>query len=90
MNNLPFDSFCRNQAWTAVTLIAGALVAWLQVIGFTGDLAKAEPKTLRHHIFSVAATIAHRGHDLIIRLDRTWPWTPDILRAYGRIRAAFP
>jgi hypothetical protein len=28
--NLPFDSFVRNEAWVATSLIAGALLAWSQ------------------------------------------------------------
>ena len=43
--NLPFDGFCRNQAWVAVSVIAGSLLAWSQMACFDGQLAKAEPKT---------------------------------------------
>ena len=45
LSNLPFDSFPQNQAWVAVSLVAGALLAWAQMCLFKGDLAKAEPKT---------------------------------------------
>jgi hypothetical protein len=34
--NLPFDGFCRNQAWVAVSLVAGVLLAWSQLLCFEG------------------------------------------------------
>ena len=43
--NLPFEGFCANEAWVAVSLLAGALLAWSQMTCFDGALAKAEPKT---------------------------------------------
>ena len=88
--NLPFEDYTRNQAWVAASLIAGALLAWSQMICFTGDLARAEPKTIRHRVLHVAAVLARRGHDLILRLDQNWPWTPDIITAFNRLRTALP
>ena len=88
--NLPADSFTRNEAWALATLIATCLIAWNQLIGLTGHLAKAEPKTLRHRILGAPATTTRRGRDLIIRFPRNWPWTPHTLTAIGRIRTAFP
>ena len=88
--NLPFEDYARNQAWVAASLIAGALLAWSQMICFTGDLARAEPKTIRHRVLHVAAVLARRGHDLILRLDQNWPWTPDIITAFNRLRTALP
>ena len=37
-----------NSAWLAAALIAAALLSWLRLIALDGDLAKAEPKTLRY------------------------------------------
>ena len=68
--NLPFDGFCANEAWVAVSLIAGALLAWSQMTCFDGALAKAEPKTMRYRVLHVAAVLAHRGRDLIVRSRR--------------------
>ena len=42
--NLPFDGFCANEAWVAVSLIAGALLAWSQMTCFDGALAKGRTK----------------------------------------------
>ena len=85
--NLPFDGFCANEAWVAVSLIAGALLAWSQMTCFDGALAKAEPKTMRYRVLHVAAVLAHRGRDLILRLDETWPWASELATAFTRLRA---
>lgn len=88
--NLPFDGFCANEAWVAVSLIAGALLAWSQLTCFNGALAKAEPKTMRYRVLHVAAVLARRGRDLIVRLDETWPWASELAAAFTRLRADFP
>jgi hypothetical protein len=36
-------------------LVAADLIAWVQTTLRTGDLAKAEPKTLRYRLLHVAA-----------------------------------
>ena len=81
--NLPFDGFCANEAWVAVSLIAGALLAWSQMTCFDGALAKAEPKTMRYRVLHVAAVLVHRGRDLIMRLDETWPWASELATAFA-------
>jgi Transposase DDE domain group 1 len=48
--NRPFDSFVRNEAWVATSLIAGARLAWSQMVCFDGALAKAEPKTMCYRV----------------------------------------
>ena len=80
--NLPFDGFCANEAWVAVSVIAGALSAWSQMTCFDGALAKAEPKTMRYRVLHVAALLVHRGRDLIMRLDETWPWASELATAF--------
>jgi hypothetical protein len=88
--NLPFESFVRNEAWVATSLIAGALLAWSQMTCFEGALAKAEPKTMRYRVLQVAALLVRHGRGLILRLDQTWPWTNDLCEAFAKLRAAFP
>jgi hypothetical protein len=36
-----------NSAWLGVSLIAAGLLSWLRLTALDGDLARAEPKTLR-------------------------------------------
>ena len=69
MANLPFEDYVRNQASTAVTLLASCLLAWTQLVCLDGDLAKAEPKTLRYRLLYVAARLAHRHR--VFKLQRT-------------------
>ena len=90
LSNLPFDSFVRNEAWVAASLMAGGLLAWSQMICFEGALAKAEPKTMRYRILHVAAPLAHRSRGLTLRLDKTWPWADDLANAFVKLRAAIP
>jgi hypothetical protein len=89
-SNLPFEGFCANQAWVAVSLVAASLLAWSQMMCFSGVLAKAEPKTFRYRILHVAAVLVHRQRDLVLRLDETWPWASELASAFTRLRAAFP
>jgi hypothetical protein len=88
--NLPFDGFCANEAWVAVSLVAGSLLAWSQMTCFDGALAKAEPKTMRYRVLHVAAVLVHRGRELILRLDESWPWASELATAFTRLRTAFP
>jgi hypothetical protein len=88
--NLPFASFTQNLTWVATSLVAGALIAWAQMICLDGELKKAEPKTIRYRILHVAAVLVRRGRRLILRLDETWPWAATLRRAFLRLRTAFP
>jgi hypothetical protein len=90
LTNLPFDSFVRNEVWVATSLIAGALLAWCQMVCFEGALAKAEPKTMRYRVLHVAAHLVHRSRGLILRLDESWPWVDELANAFVKLRAAIP
>jgi hypothetical protein len=90
LGNLPFEDYVRNQTWVAVSLIAGTLLAWCQMVCLDGDLTVAEPKTMRYRILHIAALLVRRGRQLILRLDETWPWSADLNHAFTRLRATFP
>ncbi len=47
IGHFPSESFAINSAWLAASLIAATLLAWLRLLALDGDLARAEPKTLR-------------------------------------------
>ena len=85
--NLPFDDIVNNDVWMQLCFTAHDLLVWAQAISLTGPLRRATPKTIRHRLLHVAArtTPQHRRLDL----DRTWPWTPTLLDALDRLRAAF-
>src|SRR5216683_1502888 len=50
IGHFPSESFAINSAWLAACLIAATLLAWLKLLALDGDLAKAEPKTLRYRV----------------------------------------
>jgi hypothetical protein len=90
LTDLPNWDYRSNEAWCALTIVAATLLAWLQLVALTGDLAKAEPATLRYRLFHVAGRLArHAGHTTL-RLDNTWPWRHHLADAYQQLRVTFP
>jgi hypothetical protein len=72
--HLPSGSFAANAAWLTCTAIAHNLLR------AAGTLAsryhgRARTGTLRRHLITVPARIAHRGRDrIVLHLPRHWPW----------------
>ena len=87
LSNLPFDLLRRNAVWLELVLAAQDLVCWAQALLLDGELAVAEPKTLRYRLWHVAARIVRHARRLILRLQRTWPWAVELTRAFARLRA---
>jgi hypothetical protein len=79
--------FAANDAWLSLVMIAQTLVCWAQALLLDGDLAVAEPKTLRFRLWHVAGRIVQHARRLIVRLDRAWPWAADLVAAFTRLRA---
>ena len=71
---IPLHSFALNQAWLAASLAAATLLAWLRLLALDGDLAKAEPKTLRYRILHAAARLTRGGRRRRLKIAATWPW----------------
>jgi Transposase DDE domain group 1 len=85
--NLPFDRWRRNTVWLELVLAAQDLTVWAQALLLDGDLAVAEPKTLRYRVLHVAARIVRHARRTILRLQRSWPWAIELTRAFARLRA---
>jgi hypothetical protein len=85
--NLPFDLWRRNAVWLELVLLALDLVAWAQSLLLDGELAVAEPKTLRYRLWHVAGKLTRHARRIRLRLQRTWPWAGDLVRAFTRLRA---
>ena len=47
LGHFPSFDYGVNQAWLAAAMIASILLAWLKLLALDGDLATAEPRTLR-------------------------------------------
>jgi hypothetical protein len=87
IGKLPSCSFALNQAWLAAALIAATLLAWLRLLALDGNLAKAEPKTLRYRLLHAAARLARSGRRRHLKIAATWPWAPAIITAWERVTA---
>jgi hypothetical protein len=85
--NLPFDRWGGNAVWLQLVLLAQDLVGWAQVLLLDGELAVAEPKTLRYRLWQVAGRISRHARRLRLRLQRSWPWAADLVRASTRLDA---
>jgi len=81
LGHLPSASFAINQAWCLTAGIACDLLAWLRLLCLTGDLAKAEPKTLRYRLLHVAARLIRGQRKRKIRIPATWPWAEQLRTA---------
>jgi hypothetical protein len=87
LRNLPFDRWRRNTVWLELVLAAQDLTVWTQALLLDGDLAVAEPKTLRYRLWHVAARIVRHARRRILRLQHSWPWAIEPARAFARLRA---
>jgi len=68
-------------------MTAQILLAWLKLVALDGDLAKAEPKTLRYKVLHAAARLVHGGRRRRLKIAANWPWADAITWAWQRIHA---
>jgi len=87
LGKFPSHLFALNQAWLAAALTAATLLAWLRLLALGGDLAKAEPKTLRYRILHAAGRLVRGGRRRRLKIAATWPWAAAIATAWNRITA---
>jgi len=85
--HLPSADFSMNEAWVVVALMAHDLLAWTRLVALEGDLARAEPKRLRYCLLHASGLIARSGRRIRLRLATNWPWSEDLLTAFGRVHA---
>jgi hypothetical protein len=83
--NLPSADFQINQAWLALVLVAGDLLAWMKGLCLRGELAVAEPKRLRFALLHAAGLIVRSARRLTLRIADGWPWADDLVNAFGRL-----
>ena len=87
IGRFPSQSMAMNKAWFTAALIAATLLAWLRLLALDGDLARAEPKTLRYKILHAAARITRGARRRRLKIQASWPWAADIVTAFDRISA---
>ena len=76
-----------NSAWLAAALIAATLLSWLRLLALDGDLARAEPKTLRYRVLHAAGTLVRGGRRRRLKIPATWPWAQAIATAWAQVTA---
>ena len=87
LGHLPSHDYEVNQAWLDVAMTGCILLAWLKLLALDGDLARAEPKTLRYRLLHAAARLVHGGRRRTLKIAVTWPWTGEIVTAWQRVHA---
>ena len=87
IGRFPSHDFAINSAWLAASLTAATLLAWLRLIALDGDLARAEPKTLRYRVLHTAAKLVRGGRRRRLKIPANWPWADAIATAWARITA---
>jgi hypothetical protein len=68
-------------------MIACILLSWLRLLALDGDLATAEPKTLRYRVLHAAARLARGRRRRRLKIAATWPWAEEIVTAWQRVQA---
>jgi hypothetical protein len=87
IGRFPSHDFKVNQAWLTAAMTAQILLAWLKLLTLDGDLARAEPATLRYRILHAAARLIRGGRRRTWKFAANWPWAEAITRAWQRITA---
>jgi hypothetical protein len=85
MRNLPYHAFKHNQTWLESSLISQDVLCWMRLLCLTGQLAKAEPKRLRHRLLHTAGRVVRHGRRIRLGLQADWPLGR---RARRRLHAA--
>lgn len=67
-------------AWQLeLVLAAQDLTVWAQALLLTGELAVAEPKTLRYRFLHVAARLVRHARRGILHQEASWPWAVELV-----------
>jgi hypothetical protein len=85
LDHFPSRSFAINTGWLTVVMLAVDLIAWTQHLLLHGDLARAEPKTLRYRLLHVAARLTRGQRRLWLRVQCSWPWAQQLAAAFARL-----
>jgi hypothetical protein len=87
LGHFPSHDFAVNAAWLTAAMTGQILLAWLKLLALDGDLAKAEPRTLRYRVLHAAARLARGGRKRRLKIQASWPWAEAITAAWQRIDA---
>ncbi len=83
---LPFSDFEMNAVWMELVLIAGALVAWADLLLLRGELWGFRSRNgLRSRTLHRAGRLAFHARRATLRLERRWPWAEELAAAFARL-----
>ena len=87
LGHFPSFDYQVNGAWLTASMTGQILLAWLKLLALDGDLARAEPKTLRYRVLHAAARLVRGGRRRRLKIQASWPWADAITAAWQRIDA---
>jgi hypothetical protein len=87
LGHLPSWSFSINQAWCAVAAIGCDLLAWLRLLCLDGDLARAEPGSLRYALLHTSARLVRGQRKRTLKIPATWPFAHQLTAALRTVLA---
>ena len=87
LGHFPSFDYQVNAAWLSAAMTGQILLAWLKLLALDGDLARAEPKTLRYRVLHAAARLIRGGRRRRLKIQASWPWAEAITVAWQRINA---
>ena len=70
--------------------LACDLLAWLRLLALSGELASAEPKTLRYRLLHTAGRIVRGQRRRRLKIPEAWPWAQHLRQAFTAILALPP
>lgn len=89
LHNLPSKSWTVNEAWMLTTNLAADLDIWLRLLALhdVGELADAEPDTMRFRPYYLPARLAKHARGRWLRIETTWPGADAFTIAWLRLGA---
>jgi hypothetical protein len=88
--NLPSKDWDRNAAWLQLAALAATLTGWLRHLALDGDLARAEPKTMRYRLLAAPGRLVTHARRRTLKIPPGWAWSTDLADAWTRLRALHP
>jgi len=87
LGHFPSFDYQVNAARLTAAMTGQILLGWLKLLALDGDLARAEPKTLRYRVLHAAARLVRGGRRRRLKIQASWPWAEAITTAWERISA---
>jgi hypothetical protein len=87
LGRFPSRDYQASKGWLDASMTACILLAWLKLLALDGELANAEPKTLRYRVLHAAARLVRGGRRRTLKIAAAWPWATAITTAWQRIQA---